>query len=478
MQSILGGPQLDFMLPDTLDVQSVSSSISASALLYLIPTCAVLVSIEVLMRAAGRKPQSMVAVQAEAEAEAESLPTVETPPSPPAIDPIKAIASIRSRARQVRDDYDQLSRQLEAETRRADQKKRNFTVHRMRMASLPCRPKPDFEKPSPSPEPSQPRKGITPEFALFCERLVAEDKLRKQRQAIKSLRHSLNDARASNSSTAFQAFCDRLLLSNQIWKLQKEVDALTAETDKVQRARVVAVTRAAKQMVHDVRKERMIEEYVKELLEELGDCKRTIAEMKERHETEIQEMAGEFRKSYRQAATQIERLTLARDARLIEQEMSNEWEGELVGRLALREAAFRRRADEELSEVSTEGEYMSETELEAMSNMSATTCVDSAGNPSPSRRVSLMGSTPERKRTRSSMPTPIRLKLESLAARAGSPRSRNSSGSYAGFSFNPLFYGLQLPEADLSTHSLGVRRTQSISEFGAVANEKRPQWRF
>jgi hypothetical protein len=61
------------------------------------------------------------------------------------------------------------------------------------------------------------------------------------------------------------------LLSYQIGKMQRQIDELIAEGEKMNRSRVAAVTRAAKQKVPDVRKERLLEEFVKDLIRELEE---------------------------------------------------------------------------------------------------------------------------------------------------------------------------------------------------------------
>ena len=76
-------------------------------------------------------------------------------------------------------------------------------------------------------------------------------------------------------SDAFEAFCDPLLLSNQIWKMQRQIDELIAEREKMKRLRVAAVTRAAKQMASDVRKERLLED----LIQELEESRRIVGNM-------------------------------------------------------------------------------------------------------------------------------------------------------------------------------------------------------
>ena len=49
----------------------------------------------------------------------------------------------------------------------------------------------------------------------------------------------------------------------------------------MKRSRVAAVTRAAKQMALDVRKESLLEEFVKDLIQELEESKRVVGELRE-----------------------------------------------------------------------------------------------------------------------------------------------------------------------------------------------------
>jgi hypothetical protein len=86
----------------------------------------------------------------------------------------------------------------------------------------------------------------------------------------------------------------------------------------MKRSRVAVVTRAAKQMVLDVRKEKLLEEFVMDLIQELGEGKWVVGKMEEAHEHEILELTGEWSREYRK------RLKLAREASLVEQDVSND----------------------------------------------------------------------------------------------------------------------------------------------------------
>ena len=51
--------------------------------------------------------------------------------------------------------------------------------------------------------------------------------------------------------------------------------------------------RAAKQMASNVRKQRLLEEFGKDLIQELEESKRVVGRMKEAHEHEILALTGE-----------------------------------------------------------------------------------------------------------------------------------------------------------------------------------------
>jgi len=94
----------------------------------------------------------------------------------------------------------------------------------------------------------------------------------------------------------------------------------------IKRSRVAAVTRTAKQMVLDVRKERLIEDFVKELMVDLKESRETIISLRRAaHEQDTQEMAGEWQKVYRRLSDEVDRLKLAqgrttRRARTVERD--------------------------------------------------------------------------------------------------------------------------------------------------------------
>ena len=163
-------------------------------------------------------------------------------------------------------------------------------------------------------------------FDSFCERLLLTNRIWKQEREMKELRSSLEAKKKSTTTAAFKSFCDQLLLWNQIWKLEKAVKSLVAEGEKMKRSRVMAITRAAKQMVLDVQKERLVEEFVKDLIEEVEESKQDMKNLREAHERKIEEMNGDWVKDYRAIVKELDALKLAQEARILQQEITNDEE--------------------------------------------------------------------------------------------------------------------------------------------------------
>jgi molecular chaperone GrpE (heat shock protein) len=252
----------------------------------------------------------------------------------------KVIDHLSHRAHKVLSDFSRLEANISAEVMRSQricrtmEKRRNFAHHRHRLEAYNARHSSQGNKTSCT---NGQQKGVSKPFETFCQRLLLQNKIWSQQKQIKALRGSLGSAQSTNSSSAFKAFCDRLLLSNRIWKLQEEVKRLQEEAEQLKRSRVAAVTRAAKQMVQDVRKERLTEEFVKDLLIEMDEHKRAIAVLKSEHEEEMAEMAEGWKGDYQRLCKEVERLQLAQDARLMEQELSNQLETDLLERLTVQE---------------------------------------------------------------------------------------------------------------------------------------------
>lgn len=370
-------------------------------------------------------------------------------------------------------------------------------------------------------------KQVTPVFTSFCENLLYTNRVWKQQREIRTLRESLKATEEAKSSNAFKSFCDKLLLTNRIWKLERQVEELTAEGERNKRARVSAITHAAKRMAMDVRKEAMIEEFVLELLKELRENEQALAELREAREMEVREMQGDWLKEYRRLVHENERLHLALNARQAEQDVSNELEQSLHDNLVLsrkrireleegvQETAFgetvdkRRRVSTASSTtaVADDDDEMDDlTEVdEGMSTMSSATCVSIEGTDS-SRFTKFQ---PSGKRQRHSSPA-IWSKSSQQSAlekwRSSHQRSiplrKLDTTPYAGFSFNPLFFGhpetlvvspsrtekpetpvkLALKIAPASAPSIRERKESNVSRTSKlresmIANAKGP-WKF
>ncbi|PPQ77821.1 hypothetical protein CVT25_015315 [Psilocybe cyanescens] len=461
-----------------------SSSSHSPGLLYLLPPCLTLLAVDALAQYSNRQAQITSKQQtAKDKAEIERLTT-----------------RIHQSVLKIEElDKRLLSEQAYSHTlSRALQKRKNFARHRVRMQAYTAQH--DIESDSPprytaeSTPVEAPAGAVSAPFTDFCQKLLYQNKIWKQQREIKNLQIALYDIKAANADNAFQAFCDRLLLSNKIWKQQKEINSLMAEAESLRKSRVAAVAHAAKQMVQDVMKERLTEEYVKDLIAEVGECKQAISMLRVEHEQEMRELADLYRKDCRRMAKEIELLKLGLESRRVEQDLSNQMESELVERLA-------RTEEEDITLVgesclpsphsyadyyTDDAETLSESELEQMSNTSTSTCVGSGGERS---RKSSFEQGPESKPTPQ---TPVRVRLSSLNLKlvlreppssststptAKSPTPRTDENSYVGFSFNPLFFGGQRSEGDGTTESR--RHPGPISKVDLVDQQtKRVQWRM
>ena len=418
----------------------IVSNPQPSTLLYLLPPCLILLAIDVALRISHRPS-------------ADGVP-VEIAPNENELIAQEAITEYKTRYKGVIRE-----RQHRKDRHRMLKKQRNFAHHRQRLLAY----KPGLVT-IPLMIPSCDREtrklsrngGVRPSFTAFCDRLLLQNKIWKQQREIKALRRSLDSMSITSCSSAFKAFCDRLILSNNVWRLEKEVNRLTVETEMIKRSRIASVTRAAKQMVLDVRKERLIEEFVKQLMADLEESRQTIKSLCAAHEREIEEMAGEWRKDCRRLFDEVDRLKLAQEARLVEQELSNVMESELIERSVI----LCRKAGISLDEYHGEA-YPSEdtktlsgsdVELEEMSNMSTSTYVGSTGERSPSSKSSFDDSSTRRGKLifhqRAAKPSPLKIPPREsgstylrISPVAKSPNGKLDPGPYVGFSFNPLFFG-------------------------------------
>lgn len=456
----------------------------AGALLYLLPPCLVLIAIDVAARLSQR-PKLVLETTESTERDEETKKLIRRVQD--------ALAKFQS-----------LERKLSTETARSNhlarmlQKQQNFSRHRQRLSAYKSSDLQGSPKAISSETPKA-NKGeeIRDPFQAFCERLLLQNRIWAQQREIQRLRKSLDLVKDNNRSTAFQAFCDRLLLSNRIWDQQKKVDHLMGEAEKLKHSRGLAVTRAAERMVDDVQKERMIEEFVKDLIAEVEECRRAVVSLRSEHEREIQELAEDWRQECRRLSKEVERLQLARDAHLVEQDISNAHESELVERLSISERkaiAFDQQSIEfppsadtsGLNHTDDEDTTLSETDFEQMSNTSTSTCVASGGDRSP--KGSFDGASPLlKRRSNKEIPVPLpALKLPSrrqsmiILSPSGQADRKLEAGPYAGFSFNPLFFGRStgsmsddLTETESTTSSRRVRTVSLQSSMSSVSSTSR-----
>ncbi|TFK38400.1 hypothetical protein BDQ12DRAFT_683611 [Crucibulum laeve] len=324
-------------------------------------------------------------------------------------------------------------------------------------------------------------------FTAFCERLLLMNHIWKQEQELKALRRDIRSTQKAKCSNAFKAFCDRLLLTNKVWKMEKEVHGLIEEGESLKRSRVAAVTRAAKKMVLDVQKDRLVEEFVKDLIVEVDQSKQMINTLRADHEREIQEITGEWSRDYRKLVREVERLKLGRDAMLVQQEVSNELEQAMFDRLA----TLKRKSEaleDELDRYATRShttytdsddgddeETLSGGDMDDMTNLSSSTCVSlqeriELRKPTSTRSPSNHHTSvrPQLRPRLSSLRFPLRDSKGRTPAQSPiaitSPTRRVDTGPYAGFSFNPLFFG----KAELTSSTTSKDAAQSDAKSSQV----------
>ncbi|PPR04685.1 hypothetical protein CVT24_011902 [Panaeolus cyanescens] len=473
---------------------------SSSTLLYLLPPCLIFIAFDAAVRITQRRSRTS------------SAPTAL--PAPVLDDDKDAIAQRAVEECKLLAQKLKQERRRSAHLQRMIQKQRNFAHHRERLvaqASQSSSTSPSPTRSSGTATPTQMKNEAPPKekeanvaFTAFCERLLLQNRIWKQQREIKTLRDSLSSSKSSTTSSAFQTFCDRILIANKVWKLQKEVDTLTQEAERLKRGRVLSIARAAKKMVLDVQKDRLTEDFVKELLVELDDCKKAMASLREEHEREIQEITEDWRKDCRQLARQVEILQLAQQAHSMEQLLANEAESEMIQRIiALQEAQSATCYPPE-AYADFYSDNGSEIELDRLSNMSTSTCVGSGGVPTPLRKLSF-GENPTAYETPSKprkvvQPSPLRLNsrnsMSSFTMESPktlkSPVRKLEEGEYVGFSFNPIFFSklasIHDDDSDAGSIRSGPRTSTPYRGSSSTALGKRmsldsmttrkAQWRF
>jgi len=192
------------------------------------------------------------------------------------------------------------------------------------------------------------------------------------------------------------------------------------------------------------------------LLDELEESKEMVSEIRERHEEEIREIHGDWLKEYRRVVKENEELRLEQHARLAEQEVSNELEQSLYDAATLGHQRIKELegdGDSTLvgdtfddasllfpgsSSHSVDGTEVDDlTEVDGMSTMSSATCVsfqELSNWPGKS-------STLARQRRQSPMSVEEWMEKRRLSRRQSASLRKLDTTPYAGFSFNPLFFG-------------------------------------
>ncbi|KAK0239453.1 hypothetical protein EDD85DRAFT_450441 [Armillaria nabsnona] len=171
-------------------------------------------------------------------------------------------------------------------------------------------------------------------FSHFTERLLLTNKLWTQNTIICQLRHALHFAEDGKRENSFNAFLDRLVLSNTIWRQQKEIDCLRHERDNIKRSRVKSVVSLAKSLASHQRKEVLTKRLVVDLVDEVRASKRETVILREEHDKEVRTINELWMRDYRGVVGEVEKSQLAERARIVQQEISNDIEGELRDELS------------------------------------------------------------------------------------------------------------------------------------------------
>ncbi|KAK7469261.1 hypothetical protein VKT23_003746 [Stygiomarasmius scandens] len=170
-------------------------------------------------------------------------------------------------------------------------------------------------------------------LTLFAERLLLANKMWQQKRVMSETRNQLVLREKQLGQNVFESFADRLVLSNMVWRQQKELKELKEEAEKLKRGRIRGITRQAKRMVIDTRREGMVGELVRDLTKEVEEEKQKVLQLQEQHAKEVQSITAEWETKYRELLREIECLRLAQKARFVEQEISNDLEDRLCSRI-------------------------------------------------------------------------------------------------------------------------------------------------
>ncbi|KAJ8522843.1 hypothetical protein ONZ45_g674 [Pleurotus djamor] len=172
-------------------------------------------------------------------------------------------------------------------------------------------------------------------FTSLCDRLLLTHKIRDQEKEVKVLHHSLEEKKQAITRITFAAFTERLLLHNRIWQQERQILELHAACEKLKKTQESLITRSAEKMMVDVRKEGLLEDFVKDLVAEVEASKKELVTLREAHERDIQEINGEWLKDYQSLVKEVDCLKLGQQARLIEQELASETEDSLIESLGM-----------------------------------------------------------------------------------------------------------------------------------------------
>ncbi|KAF8063300.1 hypothetical protein FPV67DRAFT_1505924 [Lyophyllum atratum] len=305
----------------------------------------------------------------------------------PILPPSQSLARFVDKTRSILADVQAIEKQLISEKAR----RRRLTLERKGISQ-------DRRPDSTSNSHRQSQTKTSCEFAAFCDRLLLTNRIWKQEKELKALRAAATAKTQAQSDTAFKTFCEQLLLWNKIWKLEREAVTLAEEKERIQRERVAAVTRAAKRMVLDVQKERLVEEFVKDLIGDVAAAKAEVWELRVEHEKEVQEINGDWMRDYARVKSELAQIRLAQEARLLEQDMSNTMEESLfeslreakrrieelegqVGGYSWSDEATLNDADGVVGGTGDQDDETTDVEFDTLSELSSSsTCVSSGGS--------------------------------------------------------------------------------------------------
>ncbi|KAF6756614.1 hypothetical protein DFP72DRAFT_893239 [Ephemerocybe angulata] len=418
----------------------------SAPLLYLLPPCLILLAIDIALNSSRRLKELTGPSEIPSEP---SIPADQYHQQP--------LLRLASKAQQVVSDF----RAFERQTLNQDAVSSSRNLHNLSLELSPCRTLSRSCSDSTLDRRRSDRRHlaaravkqdspVSPAFTTFCENLLQANEAKKQNGKVKTPSH--RSSRKARESGAFKSFCDELLLANKVWKQQKEIDELKEDRERMKRARVRVVTRAAEKMVLDVQTDRMVEEFVKDVLEEAHSDRQAVLDLRQEHEKDVREMMEVWAKERISMRREIERMRAALEAKSLEQEISNDLEDRLFENAFLREEV-----SEDDNAQYIEVGYTSEDDMTMLS--SSSTCVETP-SPPPSKANFRNWDASVRKRAYSECGSP-------------SLRRKVDPSHFVGFSFNPLFFGDRVGGGSPQLQSFPLKnRMDSIS---SPTNSTRPR---